>query len=465
MPDRADISQILIDYAPKQEAAPMAQLENAGEHDDALLDRLAGLPIDPGARHGVLMSWVSDALLLNMDEIAIYEKAKEWMAERRGDEELASEEVKRMISSRKELLAANDLKPSEWVARVIGSFDESEFDEVPAESVSEKVERPSFGGILLRSYEDRLRDRWLPRSMLIQGILPADGVGALIAMPGVGKSLTATEIARCVAGGVEFAGQPTMKGRVIYACPDSPASTERRTLAMTAEENKNILTVTDFPSMPGSIKHLKKLLKYENEKAQEEGGLPIRLLIVDTWDASRKHTDGGYSGQDGLVEEIAGGLRKLAEECKVGVLITHHATRADNARARGSVVFDARLDIWILVEASGNNSLRLDMRKNRDGEKGPCGFFYIKGVDVNGQSMPRLEWGGNDAPKEEVSEDGITEDALEAFCRGCERTPTLKEICARFQVSPKTVVGLANNLRERGIMGRGSYKIEDGQEL
>jgi hypothetical protein len=222
----------------------------------------------------------------------------------------------------------------------------------------------------------------------------------------------------------------------------------------------NVLTIAELPPMPGSIKHLKKIIQHENAEAAASGGLPVRLLIVDTWDASRTHTDSGYNGQDGLIEQIAGGLRKLADECKVAVLVTHHATRSDNGRARGSVVFDARLDIWILVEAGGNNSLRLTMKKNRDGATGPCGFFWIKGVDVNGQSMPTLEWGGNNGPEDGEEGEGITEEGMEEFCRG-EGKPTAREIAARFKVSLREVTAMAAVLRDKGIMEKGSFKIID----
>lgn len=237
--------------------------------------------------------------------------------------------------------------------------------------------------IALRWHDDRERERSQPPVMIVAGLLPLGGVGALVALPGVGKTLVASELTRCVAAGAPFLERSTLAGRVIYACPDSPASTERRLLALPAEVGARIATVMEL-ALPAGIDALRSAIQSANAS-----GDPVRLVVIDTWDASRTHTDGGYAGQDGMVESILGPLRRLAVETALAVLVLHHCTRGDNGRARGSLVFDARVDWIATIEAVGS-TLVLTATKNRDGERGPIGAFQIASEVINGASVPVL---------------------------------------------------------------------------
>ena len=236
-----------------------------------------------------------------------------------------------------------------------------------------------------RTHEDRMRDRYAPLPGVIDEVLPQGGIGAIIALPGVGKSLLALEVARCVATGSPFAGKAVLRGRVIYACPDSPASTERRMLAMPESAQANILSVVSPPSFPDGIESLRGALL----GLISTPGDAVRLICVDTWDSAREHSGGGYADQDGDAERVMRALRSLSEELGLAVLVVHHATRADTGRARGTVVFDARCDMIGLAEAV-SGGVKMQITKSRDGESGPLGEWTIVPIDVGGRSVPTL---------------------------------------------------------------------------
>jgi len=268
---------------------------------------------------------------------------------------------------------------------------------IASEERPEQVERKSeqvepAPGIILRSHADRLREREHPPLMLVADMLPIGALGALVALPGAGKTLLGCELARAIAAGDTFAGRAVVGGRVIYACPDSPASTERRMLAITEEVAGRILTVSDMPAMPGSLVDLRAAIVAANAS-----GDLVRLVVVDTWDSARSHSDGGYAGQDGLVESIMGGLRRMAADLALSVVVIHHATRADNGRARGSLVFDARADFIGLVDGDGS-TVRLTATKCRDGTRGAIGAWRIVPTEVNGSMVPTLKATELDAP-------------------------------------------------------------------
>lgn len=244
--------------------------------------------------------------------------------------------------------------------------------------------KTELSSIILRSHADRLKDRLKPAQMLIEGVFPLGGVGAIVAMPGAGKTLVSVELTRSVAAGEPFMGRPTMQGRVVYACPDSPASTERRLLTIDDEVASRIDSIAEIPALPGSIPALREVVENVNL-----GGDPVRLIVIDTWDSARSHVSEGYAGQDALIESAMGGLRKMAADLSLSVLIVHHATRGDEGRARGSVVFDARVD-WIAVAKGNGHTISLKSTKCRDGERGDLGTFEIQAVDVGGAPVPRL---------------------------------------------------------------------------
>jgi len=118
-------------------------------------------------------------------------------------------------------------------------------------------------------------------------------------------------------------------------------------------------------------------------------GLPLRLVVLDTWDSARTHSDGGWAGQDGLVEGIMSGLRQMAEDYSIGVVVVHHTTRGDDSRARGSAVFDAKCD-WMASVTGDGHTIALDSTKVRDGEEGRVGTWSITGVVVGEAVVPVL---------------------------------------------------------------------------
>ena len=238
--------------------------------------------------------------------------------------------------------------------------------------------------LVLRSHENRLRDHWEPPDFSIDGLLAVGGVGAIVAMPGCGKTLLGINLAGCVAEGTAFLGRSVKTGRVVYACPDSPASTERRMLALSDRAAKSVFTVTDMGGLSTAV----ALLRLDIAEAATLGD-PVQLLVIDTWDSARSHSGGGYAEQDGLIEEAMRELRRLASDCKLSVILIHHATRNDNGRARGSLVFDARCD-WIALAKGDGKSVSLSSIKCRDGEKTDVGSFTIGTVAINGRDVPVL---------------------------------------------------------------------------
>ena len=221
--------------------------------------------------------------------------------------------------------------------------------------------------IVLRTHEDRLRETLIPPPPLIAGLINIGGIGSIIAKPGHGKTMVSVELAKCIAGGIPFAGRDVQRGKVMYVCTDSPDSTERRMLGIPKDIAKDIYTVADAPRFPTGFPDLEVAMESIDD---------LRLVVLDTWDSNRDHAAGGYAEQDAQIEKTLGHLRKIAKARQLNVVVVHHSTRGDAETARGSIVFDARCDWMGTVEKDGT-VLTLKSTKVRDGEQGKVGSWKI----------------------------------------------------------------------------------------
>jgi hypothetical protein len=311
----------------------------------------------------------------------------------------------------------------------------------------------------VRWHEDRHRDRLNPPPMIIADLLPEGGIGAIVALPGVGKTLEALAIAASVASGIPFAGHEVNKGAVLYVCNDAPASSERRMLAMSPEAQAGIGTLTDLPSLPDGFDELRECAK---EAAAAKGSL--RLIVLDTWDSCRQHASGGYADQDAITEEIMRGLRSMATELRCAVLIIHHTTWTADGRPKGPVVFAARCD-WIARVDKVSDGLTLETTKSRDGETGMVGAWSIVPVLVGEREVPTLvDRGpqGTATAMAAVAASGEERSFLEASQRlaGLGVRPTAKAMQeALGWASTKRLAAVADRLREQGLVSDGGYGL------
>jgi len=313
--------------------------------------------------------------------------------------------------------------------------------------------------LVLKSHADRLRESLAPPLEVIAGLMPVGCVGAIISEPGVGKSLLLAEIARCVAGGTPFAGRKTLKGRVLYVCPDSPKSTERRLLAVGEVIGGDIPSLDDCV-LPSDI----DLLRKEVESAAAKGE-SYRLILIDTYDAARMHDgDGTYSAQDAAVESILGPLRRMCDDLGVSLVFSHHSTRADNGRPRGSMVFDARVEMWGVVNSVADKTINFFVKKNRDGESNfVLGTWKIGPKVIGGHPVATLVEITTPTKASGNPQDQVVLKVLAARAKPAGvRQPTQKALSAEADLSSSTFQRVLERLRIKGLVQTGSYELTEG---
>jgi hypothetical protein len=197
------------------------------------------------------------------------------------------------------------------------------------------------------------------REWLVEGMLPRGGVGLFASAPGKGKSLMLVEIAEAVALGRTFGPFQTKPGKVLYCAPDSPLSTQYRLQGVSAEAAANIFFAPTI-TIPDDFF---KLLALPDGQRYD-----FALIIIDTYDRARKHSGGGSAEQDALVYRVVGAARDYAHQTGAVPLFSHHTTRGDEERPRGSQSFDGLCDMIGAISQMSPGTTSLSCLKMRDGE-------------------------------------------------------------------------------------------------
>jgi hypothetical protein len=329
-----------------------------------------------------------------------------------------------------------------------------------SEYVGEIEEEDAPATIQLRSHADRIRETLTPPPELVPDMLPRGGIGAIIGLPGSGKSLVSCDLARAIAEGGEFAGRQCQQGKVAYICTDAPDSTERRMLLFSQQASENIMTITVAPRIPAGLPDLEIALSSVPD---------IALVVLDTWDSMRSHAAGGYSDQDASAEAIMSELRNISKARGLTFLIVHHSTKGDNKSARGTLVFDARCD-WIgtIVREENTNNIMLETTKARDGSRGQVGAWKIESKAhedaPDAKPIPYLRLL---TQVESKAENGIAkvskkEHTLQLVLQYIAAGPKpVRELCSQFSISPKTVVAVMKELRQRGHLKEDSMLLTE----
>jgi len=359
LPIRSDIP---LPTAPKKDAT----------HEAARLVR-------PNERHAYLIAYCARLASVGLAEPEILAAAQTLVKERfdlSDGRQFADAEISDAVRSalrkfRKEDQVQLSIEGREAAAALLSAPDEAE----------------PIGKMVIWLADDLMRECLRPPPCIIDGLLPVGGIGAIIAQPGVGKSMIAVEIARCIASGQPFGGHATKQGRVLYSCTDAPYNTGRRLLNIGADALPHIVVAPKAPRIPLGLS------EYELALDTYPG---ITLMVLDTWDSCRAHAGGGgYSDNDAVTEGVMSALRELADKRGLSVIIVHHSTKADGTVARGSLVFDARCDWMATVERLSDDCIKLRTTKNRDGTLGDVACWRIL-ADPHPDAMdlpeiPRLE--------------------------------------------------------------------------
>jgi hypothetical protein len=155
----------------------------------------------------------------------------------------------------------------------------------------------------------------------VPGVLP-EGLNLIVSPPKVGKSWFALGLAVAVASGGKALGRiDVAQGDVLYAAlEDTPRRLQRRLQIVLGNSSPpaRLTFITECARLDeGGLEHLDGWLKRHPE---------ARLLIVDVFAKVRGGARRNVNAYDGDYEAMAG-LKRLADEHSVCVLVVHHTRK------------------------------------------------------------------------------------------------------------------------------------------
>jgi hypothetical protein len=257
--------------------------------------------------------------------------------------------------------------------------------------------------------------RWLPDEppsrrfeWLVKNLIPAGSLGMIAAQPKTGKTFVATHLSLCIASGKPFFGRKIKRRCGVYyiAAEGSSGLAQRFRTAQEHSPHKYddkecpILLDDRAPSLakdPDVVAFVEHV-KYGIQEAQERFGVPLGLIVFDTFSRSFNVEDENSAGEISRLLKV---LTRITQDTNAAVLIIHHHTKNGTA-PRGSGVLTGDPDYVMSVKDGG----KLELTLAREASTGVIGTFALRmvkiGDDEDGEAMTScyIEEGGQGGSKQ-----------------------------------------------------------------
>jgi AAA domain/Bifunctional DNA primase/polymerase, N-terminal len=255
-----------------------------------------------------------------------------------------------------------------------------------------------------------------PQRMLIDEVLPAEGLSFIGGQSSSGKTFIAVLMAMCVATGLPFFGRRVNEkvGTVIVAAEGRGALRTRIAAAskeLGIERDLPIAWVKEVPDFntPEALQKLIKQLRAISEYLKTKFGVRLGLVFFDTVSASFNLQDEASNSEAAQVCKV---MRKIGEATGVNMVPIHHYGKNQGVGLRGASAWRANSDCIVSVvgdvdQLTGEvSNQKLAIAKDRDGAQGPLTRFYLKFVQL-GIGEDGKPWGSMvPVPLEEEDKSG-----------------------------------------------------------
>lgn len=209
--------------------------------------------------------------------------------------------------------------------------------------------------------------KFKPVEWLIDGILPAGGLGIIAGKSKIGKSWLVLHIALCVAGGLPAFGRiQTKKSSVLYlALEDNERRLQDRIRKLIGPDEipEALGMFTEWVTVDdGCFGRIELFLEFNPD---------CRLIIIDTFGKIRGRPDSRNSSVYQQDYKDMGAFKTLADKHNVSILLVHHTRKQDASDAldlvSGSTGLVGAADtIMVLTRPRGD----------------PDGKFIVTGRDI-----------------------------------------------------------------------------------
>ena len=261
------------------------------------------------------------------------------------------------------------------------------------------------------------------RAWLAQDLLPETGKGLVSGQWGVYKTFVVLDLAAAVMAGSSFIDFPIVRrGGVLFIAAEGVTEIPVRLQAVLESKYPHIKRAPfawteTCPQLLDrrAVDKLVALAKEAAEHLQQEFGLPLALIAIDTVVAAAGYSKVGEESDAAVGQAIMNVMEKLAQRTGALVLGIDHFGKSAETGTRGTSAKEGAADVVLALlgtkSVSGEiTNTRLATRKRRSGVSGEEFPFTVQtvdlGVDRHGQQITSLviDWGAKEQREPEQHE-------------------------------------------------------------
>ncbi len=210
---------------------------------------------------------------------------------------------------------------------------------------------------------------------LIKDHMELESIGMLFGAPASAKSFIAMDIAFCIATGIDWNGNKTNQGKVIYLAGEGFNGIQKRFRAL---EMKYQTSTNDvyFSNEPVLLMNLENLQNAYNEIIKS---CPDpRLIVIDTL-----HRNFGEGDENSAkdVSKLLHYITDFMKTLKCAVLFVHHSGHSSSTRGRGSSSIKAALDVEYMVSKK-DSLVTMKCTKAKEFEEPHPSSFELKSLTI-----------------------------------------------------------------------------------
>jgi AAA domain/Bifunctional DNA primase/polymerase, N-terminal len=230
---------------------------------------------------------------------------------------------------------------------------------------------------------------------LVAGLLPEVGVALLSGQWGVYKTFCALDLAAVVMSGQQFIDAPVVRcGGVLFLAAEGAQQIPLRLRAVLDAKHPDagrvpFVFAESCPRLLDGdvVAQLLALARQAHERMLTEYGVPLVLIMIDTFGAAAGYVRDGQENDAALNQTIMNRLGTVAREAKLLVLAIDHFGKTIDVGTRGSSAKEGAADTVLALlgdraVTGAVSNTRLAVRKTRSGPSGAEYSFAVRVVEV-----------------------------------------------------------------------------------